>query len=107
MLSFLGWVEGTPYMSLGCWKYGYGTAVYDFDLLEGGYKTRTDAVRKCYEAVKPKSGSSGETIFSLMDGGKCLDSSFTYYKEGGMSSSCSHEGKGGPNERSVYMIVGK
>ena len=102
MLSFLGWVEGTPYVSLGCWKYSYGTGPNDPDTLSGNYVTRIDAVRKCYEAFK-----SSRTIFSLMDGGKCLESTFTYYDEGGMSSSCSHEGKGGPNARSVYMISGK
>ena len=54
LLSFLGWVEGTPYMSLVCWKYSFGTGANEDDVLSGNYKTRTDAVRKCYEAVKPK-----------------------------------------------------
>ena len=93
-------------MSLGCWKYSFGTGANEDDVLSGNYKTRTDAVRKCYEAMKPKTGSSGHIFFSLMDGGKCLESSFYYYWKG-MSSSCGTDGKGGLKETNVYIIVGK
>ena len=103
MLYFLGCVEGTPYKSLGCWTYhkNRGTIEPKSNILDGNYKSRTDPIRKCYEAMKALI-----TRFSIFDGGQCLDATFQYTSKG-MSSSCGTNGTGSPSAINVYIIMGK
>ena len=103
MLYFLGCVKGTPYKSLGCWKYTaqYGDSEPKSDILDGNYKSRTDTIRKCYEATKGL-----VTHFSIFDGGKCLEAS-SQYSNNGMSSFCGTNGTGSPSARNVYIMIGR
>ena len=104
MLYFLGCVEGIPYKSLGCWKYykSFDAEEPKSDILDGNYKSRTDPIRKCYEATKGLF-----TRFAIFDGGQCLKALSRYSRDGGMSSSCSSNGTGSPTARNVYIMIGK
>ena len=71
--------------------------------LDGSYKNRTDARRKCYEAVNER----GWPMFTITDGGACNsgpDAIFTYGENG--QASCQGF-KGGPEVATVYIIPGK
>ena len=109
MLYFLGLVKGIPYMSLGCWKSPKGPGYMEptTEILDGHYKNRTDPIRKCYEALKPdKRALKGPIYFSLFDGGKCMQSLYSYY-EAGQSLSCGLDGTGGADSMNTYIIMGK
>merc|ERR1712020_577820 len=101
----------TPYRTLGCWKdaiprvfptlEGNGNVSF---VLDGHYKTRKNAVQKCYKAAL----SLGMHIFAVQDGGQCfgsnVDASFPYQKNG-PPTACLKNGEGGPMANEVYKTV--
>ena len=74
------------------------------DELDGNYKDRTNAIKKCYEATKKLGTEPG--IFALQNGGECRSSRDAWLRYGiyGPSQRCK-EGKGGPLANDVYRIT--
>ena len=79
-------------------------------ILDGAYKNRTDAVKKCYNAAT----KLGYKYFAVHDGGECLSSEtaqFTYNKYGTctfmfnyVKVSCCRNYKGGYLAITFYII---
>ena len=74
-------------------------------ILNGHYKRRENAVKKCYQAAL----SLGFRVFAVQDGGQCFRST-TYlppysYKTNGPSTACLKDGAGGPMANEVYKMV--
>ena len=73
-------------------------------LLDGGYKSRTDSINKCFEVAN----NLGFPAFGIQDGGWCcgyadiLETFNTY----GPATNCVG-GKGGPWANDVYKIESK
>ncbi|XP_019616699.1 PREDICTED: uncharacterized protein LOC109464206 [Branchiostoma belcheri] len=100
--------EGDRYHSLGCWKDHSSRAIPTLEGLDSGlgdmhnYKTRSNAVEKCYQAAKSRSF----TVFAVQYGGQCFgsaDGHNTYCKYG-RSTACQADGKGGTWANEVYRI---
>ncbi|XP_039258359.2 uncharacterized protein LOC120334906 [Styela clava] len=72
-------------------------------ILDGPYYLRKDSIRKCAQVAAMR----GFPAFALQDGGKCMGSekAHTVYSTGGVSNSCSRDGKGGFAENEVYEII--
>ena len=96
-----------PTLPLGCWKNGKlpsleGTT----NLLDGDYTVRTDAIYKCFKAVRER----GWSVFAVVDGGQCRSSANAtdIYKENGMSKCPNiNGGKGGSGFGNVYLATGE
>ena len=73
-------------------------------ILDGFYRTRWNAITKCYQAAL----KLGYSTFALQDGGQCFSSSDARktYNKYGASSNCRNDGKGGPLANEVYAIKG-
>jgi len=70
--------------------------------LDGHYKSRQNAVHKCFQAAL----NQGYSVLAVQDGGQCLSSraaAVTFMKYGG-SENCLGDGKGGPMANQVYTI---
>ena len=111
--QFIHWKDldkPVPITSLGCWTEHSGDIAVDSIegqawQLDGTYQTRTEAIRKCYEAVKER----GWRVFALRDGGKCgarADALYTYQKHR-RSTNCGPDGEGGSSANQVYVIDGE
>ena len=73
-------------------------------ILDGNYRTRQKAIKKCYYAAKKR----GFKVFAVQDGGWCassLSAAKTFNKYG-RSSACRQDGEGGPWANQVYYIKG-
>ena len=74
--------------------------------MDGNYKTRSDAVYKCFAHSKAK----GKLVFAVSDGGSCQGLSsyrFTEYMKQGRSTKCAKDGKGGPDASQIYINISK
>ena len=96
------------YLSIGCWKDSIPRAIPTVEgnpVLDGHYKSRTDAVTQCFGLTS----SLGYTVFAVQDGGQCFTSSSATetYNTYGSSSKCLSDGKGGPMANEVYIIKNK
>ena len=99
------------YVSLGCWKdqSQLGRAITTLEgtspILNGDYRSRSDAIEKCYEVAL----SREYIVFALQNGGWCVGSADaeSTYKKYGPSSDCVHRGKGGFGANEVYKIQRK
>ncbi|XP_078693720.1 uncharacterized protein LOC144923227 [Branchiostoma floridae x Branchiostoma belcheri] len=98
--------EGDRYHSLGCWKDHSSRAIPTLEgldsRLEGSYRTRSNAVEKCYQAAKSRSFA----VFAVQHGGQCYgsaDGHNTYFKYG-RSTAC-QAGDGGTWANDVYRIT--
>jgi len=94
-----------PYKSLGCWKDDIPRALTLLDganqVLDGYYKTRESAIKKCHIAAYQK----GLQIFAVQDGGQCfgslgINSNYTKY---GAATNCKAM-KGGSMANDVYEV---
>ena len=97
-----------PYIDLGCWvenlTHRAMPTLEDRGILalNGPYRERTDAIRKCGLAAH----EAGYTVFALQHGGYCTsdgDGIFNYYKYG-ESEACEGDGKGGDGALRVYQF---
>lgn len=96
------------YLALGCWKDNDARVIPILEgrndtknRLDGHYKSREDAVKKCFKATLDK----GFEVFAVQDGGACFSSADARknYKKAGSSTECKGM-KGGPMANSVYEI---
>ena len=95
-----GYYETQGYVSLGCWKFVDLPSMEG--VLDGNYKTRSDAVYKCFAESKKRQ----RVVFAVSDGGSCQAlsmSRFTEYTKQGRSTKCAKDGKGGPDASQVYI----
>ena len=74
-------------------------------ILDGDYKTRQNAIYKCYQATKKREFR----VFAVQDGGMCSASGTAYqtFQQYGGSNACKADGKGGLGANQVYCITGK
>ena len=91
---------------MGCWKDTSNRAIQPLEgldpVLDGHYRTRSNAVEKCAGAAKKR----GYKIFAIQNGGWCAssqDGEFTYNKYG-VSYGCRGDGKGGSWSNRVYQF---
>ena len=94
-------------MPLGCWKkVQLPSLERNASQLDGDYTVRTDAIYKCYKAVRER----GWSVFAVTDGGKCRSSANAadIYKKNGIGK-CSSiiDGKGGSGGSNVYFASGE
>lgn len=70
------------------------------DTSVGKYKSREDAIAKCFKAAKVL----GYTVFAVQDGGQCFSSATAEADsiKAGESTACLSDGKGGPMANAVY-----
>ncbi|XP_047129194.1 uncharacterized protein LOC100207237 isoform X3 [Hydra vulgaris] len=106
MYGFFHFITASAhYEKLGCWKDAADRAVATLEglttLLDGPYKNRADAIKKCYEVSKQR----GFAIFAIQDGGWCAANNGESYKKYGSSNDCKEDGKGGPWANQVYKIT--
>ena len=87
--------------SLGCWAFANLDSFEGKEHLDGNYKNRSDAVRKCSIAT----GKHYIKMFALSDGGSCqgLGGSIKQYIQQGRSTKCAKDGRGGPDASQMYM----
>ena len=94
------------YIFLGCWQDHKTRAIPTLEgkssHLDGFYKRRDDAIKKCFEVAK----SLGYIVFAVQDGGWCAssESAKSTYKKYGESKACLRNGKGGYWANAVYEI---
>ena len=92
------------YSYAGCWKDTADRAVATLEglvaILDGPYKNRADAIKKCYTAAKQRNFA----YFAVQDGGWCAAGSGIACKKYGSSGDCRADGKGGPWANDVYII---
>ena len=101
----------TPLENLGCWKdTSRSRAIPTLEnqsnaLLDGEYRRRDDAIRKCAQAAS----DLGYTTFALQNGGGCASSSVAgnTYKKHCAATNCNPVGTGGGDANQVYEISGK
>ncbi|XP_078371988.1 uncharacterized protein LOC144655582 isoform X3 [Oculina patagonica] len=99
-------VKGAAYETLGCFKDTSNRAIPTLEgkdnLLNGQYQSRSDAIKKCYNAAKKR----GFKIFALQNGGWCAssDEAEKTFNKYGKSGNCHKNGKGGPWANQVYYI---
>ena len=77
----------------------------DPDVLNGDYKLRTDAIKKCALAAL----KIGYIVFAVHDGGSCLASPGTYnpiFNKFGISKDCKSDGRGASRAHHVYVTGG-
>ena len=75
----------------------------DAGVLDGNYKLRADAIRKCALAAMKK----GYEVFAVQDGGSCLvDTHPPSFNAYGISQDCKSDGKGGSGAIHVYIFGG-
>ena len=97
---------GIQYKKLGCFKDEAKRAILSLEgtnpVLDGPYRTRDNADKKCYKAAL----SYGYKVFAVQDGGQCMSSATaeTTYNQYGESTACAASGKGGPMANNVYQI---
>ncbi|XP_070545881.1 uncharacterized protein [Ptychodera flava] len=98
--------QATDLQNLGCWRDTANRAISSLEghdyRLDGFYKSRNDAIRKCKEAAL----SRGFSIFAVQDGGWCASSVIAQdtYKKYGPADNCAGGGEGGPWANDVYRI---
>ncbi|XP_047127481.1 uncharacterized protein LOC105849214 isoform X1 [Hydra vulgaris] len=96
-----------PLNNLGCWKDELNSAMTTLEgsstILDGFYRNRADAIKKCYEAAKER----GFTIFDVRDGGYCSACNDGAYRKGGLSNLCNENGKGNVMSNQAYIITEK
>ena len=91
---------------MGCFKDEAKRAILSLEgtnpVLDGPYRTRDNADKKCYRAAL----SNGYKVFAVQDGGQCMSSATaeTTYNQYGESTACAANGKGGPMANNVYQI---
>lgn len=93
----------TPeWVSLGCWKDQQAIpSVEGNPKLDGPYKARSDALRKCYEVTL----SLGYSVFGLQDSGKCMTGPNALHSYRTVeSNNCNTDGEGGSDANHVYKI---
>ena len=91
---------------MGCWKNTHLRSLENkYSTLDGDYKNRTHAIRKCYEAAR----IIRKFILALTDGGSCTISSYQHntYRQNGSSTNCGSKGTGGHGTSNVYVTNGK
>ena len=95
------------YEARGCWKDGANRIFQNLEgqssFLNGGYKARSNAIQKCFQAALEKDWE----LFALQDGGQCFGSSnpsLNYKKLGKAEGRKCVDGKGGPMVNQVYEI---
>ena len=94
------------YLAFGCWRDTPRRAVPTLEgtdaRLDDNYKTRTDAIQKCYEVAKER----GYEWFAVQHGGWCASSANAARRVRmyGPSRAC-RNGKGGSWACNIYMIV--
>ncbi|XP_078664596.1 uncharacterized protein LOC144907424 [Branchiostoma floridae x Branchiostoma belcheri] len=99
--------DPAPYRTLGCWRDPDGLAILSLEGHDGvlldDYKTRADAVEKCYQAAR----RNGYRVFGLQDGGLCgfSDVAHLTYQTYGRSSVCQVDGEGGVGAKEVYKDI--
>ena len=72
-------------------------------LLDGNYKTRTDAIQKCILVGKGR----GYEVVGIQDGGMCVGSAtLRGFNKYGISYDCKSDGKGGPWATEVQALRG-
>ena len=81
------------------------TLEHQDSILDGDYKTRQDAIDKCYKATKKREFH----VFAVQDGGMCSASGTAHqtFHQHGRSNTCEAGGKGGLGANQVYYITGK
>ena len=96
------------YYMYGCFKdVASSRAIPDLEgtdsMLDGDYKTRQDAVKKCYQVAKKR----GFKMFAVQDG-QCFSGPYALYtySKYRRSSDCKSDGRGAPNANEVYKIAG-
>ncbi|XP_070540332.1 uncharacterized protein [Ptychodera flava] len=95
------------YTSVGCYRDTRDRAIPTLEgsdeRLDGPYRSRSDAIRKCAEVAH----SRGFSMFAVQHGGWCASSADapTTYDKYGPSSSCENDGEGGPWANEVYAFV--
>ncbi|XP_068694508.1 uncharacterized protein [Montipora foliosa] len=95
-----------PYETIGCYKDTGDRAIHTLEgkdpILDGGYKARTNAIEKCYEAAKKR----GYKVFAVQDGGWCASSATAEntYDKYGPYHTCASDGEGGAWGNQVYFI---
>ena len=98
-----------PYETVGCFRDSNIRAIPALEglhpFLNGSYRAREDAVRKCYQAALDK----GFHMFAVQDGGWCAadGTAAQDFDKYGISDACQSDGKGGPQDNQVYVIKGK
>ena len=93
------------YTDIGCWIDRSVRALQSLERegqLTDNYKTRADAVRKCYETAL----ANGYQVFAVQDGGMCYSSGIAEerYDMYGSSTKCPPDGEGGSYLNQVYKI---
>ena len=76
------------------------------EILDGNYKNRSDAVRKCFVATRKER----QIVFAVSDGGSCQGvpmSSYSMYMKQGRSAKCAKDGKGGLDASQIYRHISK
>ena len=114
---FFFFQKDAPYKSLGCYRdnivngkrvipsiEGITPFVNGTIILDGHYKSRWNAIGKCYLAA----WNLGYTTFAVQDGGQCFSSADARknYNKFGKINACESDGKGGPMANEVYAIKG-
>eukprot|EP00058_Branchiostoma_floridae_P010020 XP_002595508.1 hypothetical protein BRAFLDRAFT_69086 [Branchiostoma floridae] len=93
------------YMSLGCWKDKSSRAIGQLEdsRLSGDYKSRPNALGKCYEVAKDR----GFMVFGVQNGGQCFGTPIAggTYRKYGPSTGCAGDGEGGGWANNVYRIT--
>ena len=71
--------------------------------IEGDYKIRTDAIKKCFQVARARQ----MVVFAIQNGGMCLASAARDgYDNHGKSNRCTNDwSKGGPRANNVYRIT--
>ena len=99
-------ISDSPYVSAGCWKDSLPRAITSIEgrhpALDGHYKSRQNAVQKCYQAAV----HLGYSVFAVQDGGQCFSSIGAGHRlaKYGASVKCLGDGKGGPLANQVYTV---
>ena len=95
-----------PYRHLRCFKNGPVPSLEGIaKQLDGSYTTRTDPIRKCFEAAQER----GWRVFAVSDGGLCRSSAnaTNTFHEKGRGNVCSRSGTGLVGTSDIYLINGK
>ena len=101
-------IDFSGYYSIGCYRDNADRAIQTLEakdaILDGSYKTRTNAIAKCAVAAM----KAGYSMFAVQDGGWCAASATApqTYNKYGDSVACLADGEGGPWANQVYNIRG-
>ena len=76
------------------------------EILDGNYKSRSDAIHKCFVATR----NQYDTVYAVSNGGSCQgfsNRSYRKYMKQGRSTKCAKDGKGGPGASQIYRHISK